>query len=448
MKKLIILAGAFALVVSTFAQKPSAEKSQNSSECNLHCQHDYKCLSPRFIQYQERLKPGFARMVDKQFEIAKANSIRSDELYTIQVVVHIVYNTPNQNLSDDVIFNQMDSLNRDFQRLNADTTNMRPVFDIVKGNPNIQFVLASLDPEGNPTTGITRTETSVISFGSEIIFDLDFTDLEKVKSTADGGHDPWDQSKYLNIWVCNMELLGTTAILGYATPPPGLPNWEGYDLYDVLSDGVVIQYQFFGSNNPNPVNSGYPILGRTLSHEVGHYLGLRHVWGDGPCWETDGIDDTPNADETSAAFVCNLSLNTCFDNIFGIDLPDMVENYMNYSPDDCMNTFTQGQVDLMRGVLQNQRIELIQDIGVSTLELFSSQQFIIYPNPAKDHVYFRTPNSGVIEIFDLIGKLLIHVNVFAGNNTIDIHGLSSGTYITRYIDASNIQTGRFVVISN
>ena len=114
------------------------------------------------------------------------------------------------------------------------------------------------------------------------------TDLEKVKSTADGGIDPWDQSRYLNIWVCDMSIFGVTALLGYATPPAGLPNWPPGSS-GTLGDGVVIQYQAFGSNNPNQIGQGIVVKGRTPSHEVGHYLGLRHIWGDGDCTAEDGI---------------------------------------------------------------------------------------------------------------------------------------------------------------
>ena len=412
----------------------------------IHSQIEHRCGSHHFIEYQDQRMPGFRQHVNEQFELAKSNSSRSGELYTIQVVVHIVYNTANQNLTDDVVFNQMEILNRDFQRQNADTSNMRAEFDVVKGNPNIQFVLASLDPNGNPTTGITRTQTSTVSFGSELFFEGDFADLESVKSTANGGIDPWDQSRYLNIWVCNMDIFGTTAILGYASPPAGLPNWDGLNIFDDISDGVVIQYQYFGSNNPNPGDGAFTVLGRTMTHEVGHYLGLRHIWGDGDCSEEDGIDDTPNADESGALFVCDNSLNTCVDNIFGVDLPDMVENYMNYSPEDCQNTFTQGQVDLMRGVLQNQRIELIENGPFAQLQTNDNMQLILYPNPTSDKIQVQSIHAGIVEIFDAFGKLLSQKELERGHSTIDVSEFANGTYFIRFYNATSIQTKRIVVI--
>src|SRR3989338_7396146 len=268
-----------------------------------NAQHE-RCMTTQAMQYQESLTPGYLQSVNSVFEQAKAyasNQPKSMILYTIPVVVHIVYNTPAQNIADSVIEDQIRILNEDFQRMNADTVNMRPDFDPVKGSPQIQFVLAQIDPNGMPTNGITRTSTGTTTFGSLALLGGSFADLEKIKSTADGGEDPWDQTRYLNIWVGNMafDLLGNEiiALLGYATPPDGLPNWPPGST-NGLSDGVVIQYHCFGSNNPNVLDVGagpIDVRGRTPVHEVGHYLGLRHIWGDGDCTAQDGIDDTPNA---------------------------------------------------------------------------------------------------------------------------------------------------------
>ena len=394
-------------------------------------QHTEKCGSHQAIQYQESLTPGYAQLVDEQFELAKSNLAKNNDLYTIPVVVHIVYNSPDQNLADSVVLNQLESLNADFQRRNADTINMRSDFDIVKGNPNIRFKLATIDPDGNPTTGITRTATSTASFGSFMLFFGDFSDLEKVKSTSDGGHDPWDQDRYLNIWVCNMEIFNTPAILGYATPPSGLPNWPpGMDLG--LSDGVVVQYQAFGANNPNTIDMGQgplDIRGRTLTHEVGHYLGLRHIWGDGNCSEEDGIDDTPNA-EGQSDFDCDDSKNTCVDNIYGIDLPDMIENYMDYSAETCQNSFTQGQVDLMRGVLQNQRIDLVQN-NPASIEQFALTEVLVFPNPTSASVTVRFLQGEVdqIRLMDGHGRLVEQVERNGASEVmLSLESLKQGVY--------------------
>ena len=421
----------------------------------LNAQVFNKCMTPEAIHYQESLTPGYINQVNTVFDNAKAYSAnnieKSNHLYTIPVVVHIVYNAPEQNLHDSVVLNQIKTLNEDYNRQNADTVNMRPDFDIVKGSPQIEFVLAQIDENGLPTTGITRTLTSQPSFGSFAIITGDFTDLEKVKSTADGGHDPWDQSRYLNIWVCNMsvDVFGTevTALLGYATPPDGLPNWPPGST-NGMSDGVVIQYQAFGSNNPNVLDAGagpINVLGRTSSHEVGHYLGLRHIWGDGDCTAQDGIDDTPNADAQSNSD-CDITKNTCTDNIQGTDLPDMVENYMDYSAESCQNTFTKGQVDLMHGVLENERYDLTHNnpAGVNELVAFN---WSVYPNPASESITISSASVlSEVRIYDLSGMIVDKVDLSSTDQSIDVSKLGRGMYLIEVVNVSQKRESKRIVV--
>jgi hypothetical protein len=402
----------------------------------------HRCMSPQAIKYQDELTPGYADHVNEQFEIAKnAPQQKSDEQYIIPVVFHVVWNTPEQNLADSIILRQLETLNQDFNRTNPDTVNMRSDFDIVKGSPNIKFVLAQIDENGEPTTGITRTETSLASFADFTVIIGGFDALERIKQTAEGGHDPWNQSRYLNIWIGNMDLFGSTALLGYATPPDGLANWPA-GATDGLSDGVVVQYSVVGDNNPNEVDMGQgPIemKGRTLTHEVGHYLGLRHIWGDGGCTEQDGIDDTPNADNQSD-FDCNEIKNTCVDDIQGIDLPDMIENYMDYSAETCMNSFTQGQANLMRSVLENQRIDLIDGnpASVPAEKLFAN----LYPNPTTDQLTVQV-NNGTAEkyiVYDINGKRLAMATINQNEFSINVQELEQGIYYFHLIKDSHVVT--------
>jgi len=394
-----------------------------------------QCLSHKAIAYQDELSPGFEEHVDEQFELAKHTPLTKTEKstkYTIPVVVHVVYNTEDQNLEDSVILRQIETLNEDYQRTNADTANMRPDFDIVKGSPNIEFELTQTNPQGQPSTGITRTETSQETFGDIGLISGDFSELEKVKQTAEGGHDPWDQSRYLNIWVCNMEVFNSPALLGYATPPAGLPNWPPGSNPNLI-DGVVIQYQAFGSNNPNVLDAGQgpvTVMGRTTTHEVGHYLGLRHIWGDGDCNEQDGIDDTPNAEDQSQQD-CDDTKNTCVDTIQGTDLPDMIENYMDYSAETCQNSFTQGQVDLMRGVLNNQRYDLVHDNPASVKEQTTEAK--IYPNPAQDQITVVLENgtAETIEVLGSSGRQVLSTGSSAQETSLDVSALDNGVYFIR-----------------
>lgn len=419
----------------------------------LNAQHQ-RCMTHEALLYQESLTPGYIEQVNDVFEQSKlyaANQYeKSNALYTIPVVVHVVYNTPGQNIPDSVVLDQIRVLNEDFQRMNADTVNLRSDFDPVKGNPRIEFVLAQIDPQGNPTTGITRTQTSTTSFGSLAVLGGSFADLEKVKSTADGGMDPWDQSRYLNIWVCNMafEFLGTelVALLGYATPPDGLPNWPPGSTSG-MSDGVVIQFQAFGSNNPNPLDVGsgpIPVLGRTPVHEVGHYLGLRHIWGDGDCTAEDGIDDTPNADSQSDSD-CDPSKNTCTDNILGVDLPDMIENYMDYSAETCQNSFTKGQSDLMQAVLDNERYDLVHNNPASVAS-FTTDLITVYPHPANGEITISGLTEGsTVTFYTLSGQHVHTSTVNSISETLDMREFENGVYLTQIASGSHTSFRKIVI---
>lgn len=407
-------------------------------------------MSPQAIDYQNTLTPGFKDHVEKQFQIAKkwSGQNKADAVYRIPVVVHVVYNGAAQNLPDSVIIDQIRVLNEDYGRLNADTVNMRVDFEPVKGNPKIEFVLAQIDPQGNPTIGITRTSTTTQTFGSFGLLTGDFTTLEAVKSTADGGQDPWDQARYLNIWVCNMELpLLGPALLGYATPPTGLPNWPAGQTPDLI-DGVVIQYQAFGSNNPIPLDFGQgplDVRGRTCVHEVGHYLGLRHIWGDGDCTQQDGIDDTPNADNQSNQD-CNFTKNTCVDDIASADLPDMVENFMDYSSETCQNSFTDGQVLLMHGVLENQRYDLVHNnpASVTTIDAINVS---LFPNPTDEKCTVRIDSKSAFEIkvYDLEGRKVYSSSISGGIHALDLRDYRSGIYMVEISDKQLSAKQRLVI---
>ena len=386
-------------------------------------QEVHRCFTHEAMQQQEELTPGYLLSVNESFARAKQSfSQDRSTVYTIPVVVHIVYNTASENLDDSVIFDQMAVLNASFRRTNADTVNLRDTFNTIVGDSFIEFQLATVDPDGNPTTGITRTSTSQTSF-----FGVGGAPAEGVKSTSDGGIDPWDQEHYLNIWVCNMTFFGTPFILGYATPPNNLPHWPPGSS-DNLSDGVVIEFEAFGSNNPNPLDLGggaIEVDGKTTVHEVGHYLGLRHIWADGDCTEEDGIDDTPNADDQSNQD-CDINKNTCTDAIGSLgDLPDMVENYMDYSAETCQNSFTLGQADLMRGVLENERVELIG--GAIGFDSKNELSFEVFPNPTNAEFKIVGFKSGIsdLSIYNEAGQEIISKKI---NGSTTIHQLDAGLY--------------------
>ena len=263
-----------------------------------------------YAKRQADLERHTAQFVQSREE-ARANGAQMQPVVvTIPVVFHVVYANGTENISDDQLFEQLQVLNDDFRRLNADQDNIWPQ----AADTEIEFCLATRDPNGAPSSGILRVPTTSGAFGSS----------DAVKFTSQGGSDAWPADEYMNFWVCNLG----GGLLGYAQFPGG----------NAATDGIVCGYQFVGIDGPG---AGAYNLGRTATHEVGHWLNLRHIWGDGPCGADDFVADTPESD--GANYGCNLGSVSC-------SSEDMVQNYMDYSDDGCMNVFSQGQGDRMQAL--------------------------------------------------------------------------------------------------
>jgi Pregnancy-associated plasma protein-A/Secretion system C-terminal sorting domain len=277
----------------------------------------------------------------------------------IPVVFHIVLPNPGA-LPDSYIIGQLDSLNIDYAGLNADSiiipdpalpNNFKSRF--AKGN--IQFCLAKRDPNGEPTTGIVRV-TSVVSSISNL--------NDPIKYSSRGGSDAWDPDKYLNIWV---GVVGG-GILGYAS----LANQKdanGNLIWPKLEQGVVVLFSSLPGGTAAPYNKG-----RTLTHEVGHYFWLRHIWGDddGSCSGTDNpetpaFDDTPNQQDATGGCPSGIKIDACAAFPFGY----MYQNYMDYTDDACMVMFTNGQVERMNLAITNFRPTLLTSDGCVAPAVFN-----------------------------------------------------------------------------
>ena len=254
--------------------------------------------------------------------------------FRITVVVHVVYQTAAENISAAQVKSQIAALNKDYRAKNADRNKTPAPWKGLVADAQIEFQLATVGPDGQPTDGITRTKTSRTSFVS---------DDDSVKAAATGGADPWPTDKYLNIWVCGtLKNSRGLSLLGYAQFPGGPAG----------TDGVVIWNGAFGTRGTatSPFN-----LGRTATHEVGHFLNLRHIWGDAPnCAGTDFVADTPPAEDA------NYNKPT-FPHISCTNGPngDMFVNYMDYVDDDSMFMFTPGQVSRMHAALEGPRSSLV-----------------------------------------------------------------------------------------
>lgn len=260
--------------------------------------------------------------------MSEASAFSAEDPVTIPVVVHVVWNDPVQNVSDAQIQSQIDVLNLDYAAANPDQSQIPQVWGGLSDDSGIRFRLATRDPAGNPSSGITRTQTDVVEFPSD----------NSVKYAAKGGADAWDADRYLNLWVCNL-----TPWLGYAQFPGGPPE----------TDGVVIGYRWFGTSG----TAEYPYnLGRTATHEVGHWLNLKHIWGDTEdCSGSDLVDDTPRQRLPNESVPQYPSI-TCGNGPHG----DMFMNYMDYVHDEAMVMFTTGQVVRMQTALRSIRAGLLE----------------------------------------------------------------------------------------
>ena len=283
-----------------------------------------QCSTMEVLDRQLAADPGLAdrlQAINQQAAVYAAQKASgtlqktsSSIIVTIPVVVHVLYNTSAQNLTDAQVQSQLDVLNADYHKLNTDRSKVPSAFQSLIGDAGIQFVLAKRDPSGNATTGIIHKSTTATSFD----------DSDKMKSSSTGGDNAWPASSYLNIWTCNLG----GGLLGYAQFPGGA----------AATDGVAILYSAFGSggSSASPYN-----LGRTATHEVGHWLNLRHIWGDANCGN-DQVSDTPTQ-QTSNYGCPSFPHTTCSNGANG----DMFMNYMDYVDDACMQMFSSGQGDRM-----------------------------------------------------------------------------------------------------
>jgi hypothetical protein len=374
-----------------------------------------------------------------------SGALGDDAVVTIPVVVHVVYRTggnPDQNISDAQIFSQIKVLNDDFRRNNADSNQTPVVFRPRAADVEIEFCLAAFDPFGNPTTGITRTLTTKSQIGK-----LPATGQPDVYRSSTGGTDAWDPSKYLNIWVCEIDNPYNT--LGYSNLPGGSPS---------IYDGVVVDYRAFGTvgavNLPSPGINPYN-KGRTTTHELGHFFNLYHPWGTGAdnpsCLSNpDLVADTP---PTSGPFTGCPSHPRV-----SCDSTAMFMNFMDYVNDNCMNIFTNGQKTRMLAALNsNARKGLKNAVDCSSTPTtvvsnpFEFVQFELFPNPASAYVNLSLSAPARIKldikIMNVLGHEIWQDKMETGNRNwlIDVSGLPAGMYLLEMNHQGQRKNGKFFV---
>ncbi len=353
-----------------------------------------------------------------QSNVASRDTI-SNEIITIPVVFHILYNNASQNISDAQVLSQLKVMNDDFRRMNNDASNTPNAFKTTSGDARIMFCLAQVDPKGLAQKGIIRKYTNRASFSVS----------DNMKYAASGGDDAWDSQKYLNIWVCNMQ----SNCIGFGTPPGG----------DPAVDGVVIQYDCFGT-----VGTLRPAYnkGRTATHEIGHWMGLRHIWGDDACGNDD-VDDTPSQSGFNANCPVFPKMSACSPDNNG----DMFMNFMDYTNDACMNMFTNGQKQKMRSCFAKGKarnsflLSFACDSSLAqgaSLPTSSSENQVadikksvsVFPNPVQDKVHFISLNGyelagKTVRIFTMTGRQVFTQKMNIESNEVGVPMLSQGVYM-------------------
>jgi hypothetical protein len=357
------------------------------------------------------------------------NTEETQAVITIPVVVHVVYNTTNQNISDAQIQSQIVSLNEDFRLLNPDSVPTGHPFWPYTADSQVEFCLAAVDPNGNATTGITRTSTTHGVFADPNLDDIKFTSL--------GGKDNWDPTQYLNLWVCNLG----SSLYGFATFPSDLSLYPEYD-------GVVIDFKAFGSigTATAPAN-----LGRTGTHEIGHWLNLSHIWGDSFCGD-DLVSDTEPAEESNygcPTFPYN-AFNSCGTGADG----EMYMNYMDYVDDNCMNMFTFGQKNRMRAALNGDRSALLTSPGCTGIaavnDLHAADAVSLSPNPSNGLVTlqaanFPVRNAGIVVSNAMGVEVQRHEAVKSFPFELDLSALPSDIYFVRISNGNHFVSKKVVV---
>ncbi|MBB6005675.1 M43 family zinc metalloprotease [Arcicella rosea] len=386
-----------------------------------------KQLQAKYSSWNQR-KANFEAQIQAIQAQRKNSSARvEDKIYTIPVVVHILHNNVNNiigganniNIADAQIKSQIQILNEDYRRqLGTNGYNLNPL----GADMEINFKLADVDPDGNATTGITRTYVKQTGFN----FVDDKNQIAEIIQ--------WDNEKYLNIWVTR----GNNGVIGYASFPydskiEGLGANSSNIAEQELFDGVIIDYRNFG-NCCGTLSQTYN-LGRTTTHEVGHWLGLLHPNGDENCG-TDYCDDTPQIESLNLNTTCDRLTSNC-----GSErITNMIENYMDYSPDRCMNVFTLDQKNRTRAALS---LSVKRQVLLNNAEPLSNTeqlQVSVEPNPInsstdgsiKMRVTFKDEQDLIIQLYDGRGILIQEKNLIkqkSGFFYLSSESLATGYYI-------------------
>jgi hypothetical protein len=351
---------------------------------------NFVLLTAQNCDFHYQYNPKIERYTEGYVSKANIAALSLRQVIKIPVVVHVIWKNDVENISDAQIQSQIDVLNKDFRKLNTDLKNVPTGFKDLAADCEIEFCLASRDTSGKSTNGIMRYNTTVDNIGTTFI-----NNKRAVYYSASEKPINWRPSEYLNIWVCRMNnFLGFTTALANAQTTPA-------------EDGIIVDYRVFGTIG-TAVNSIGHKNGRTATHEIGHYFNLLHIWGsNNTCDDDDLVTDTPLQAGASSGCPSFPATDNCSPNT-------MYPNFMDYTNDECMGLFTQGQKTRMMATLNGFRAGLLRG---SDCDLVSTQdidfQWFISPNPARDFIKINLKGSSTsaikqLYLTDVLGKIILH----------------------------------------
>lgn len=410
------------------------------------------CWTMENLEIQKQKDPGLEARMEKiesdmlVWQQKNAGLPTTKAVVYIPVVVHVIWKTTAENLADQYIIGAITALNKDFRKQNPDAANintMAPQWASLMADCEIEFCLATKDPTGAATTGITRTQTTITEFGQDT----------RMKYTAQGGKDAWNSSKYLNLWCVNF---GSSGLLGFATFPGG----------NAAEDGVVCEYKSL----PGPPAYNPYDLGRTNTHEIGHWLNLYHTFQNGCAGLTssncasagDRICDTPPISSPTYGCPTNTNANSCtetspFPPPYTSDQKNMWMNYMDYTDDACMYSFTAGQKTRMTSCVNTSRSGLLTSAatncatgtGINEKEL--EQYFSAYPNPSSGEVFLSLAldvASADISVYNSIGEAVLTRKVAVPATKeikLDLSNNPDGVYLVKIKTSEGTITKKIVI---
>lgn len=401
-----------------------------------------RCATVEYEKYLQEKNP--KRMTEAQFEAwlnplvnkqkAMKTSSQSGGIITIPVVVHVIYNGQAvgvaPNITDAQVQSQITILNQDFRKMaGTPGDNSNPV----GADTQIQFALAQVDPNGNPTNGIDR-----ISLCQDAWSEDEMNNTIKPSTI-------WDPAQYMNMWTVQF---AESDLLGYAQ----FPDASGLDGLDANggpanTDGIVSLYSVFGSityNDGSFLLDGTYNKGRTMTHEVGHWLGLRHIWGDGNGNESNNSPDCTASDYCADTPQVGWEHYSCgtFDTCPSSPGNDMPENYMDYTPDSCMNIFTQDQKSRITTIINNaaRRSTLKTSAKDLPITLFANDAELKLEASCNVTTCGISPNQ-------TIQKIVLYNRGTSNLTSATINYTINGGSNTTYNWTGNVATNKFAVIA-